>query len=299
HDNPRGSQGFLSARLRLPLDLFAGGGGRKLTARERRMADPIVRDIDVVTQAGAYGASEIVTQLASGAAFTVLNSATTTGNDLDTAVTAAGASSTVILSGTFQVTTGNTISLANAQTLTGTATVRNAAGRTATLSTGAAVHGTNVAGSTVQVNSNGTLSGLTITNAYNDGSGGRAVLVAGGAGGVTIANNTISTSQSGANGAGALTFSAGASGTISGNTLTATGSGTATTMTALGINSGATTVTVTGNSLSASGGTANNMASVGAATINAGSTGNTRGSGTCDGAPTSGSIGFTNGTTCP
>jgi hypothetical protein len=41
------------------------------------------------------------------------------------------------------------------------------------------------------------------------------------------------------------------------------------------------------------------MANVNNTTIRPGSTGNVRGSGSCAGAPSSGLIGFTNGTTCP
>ncbi|OGS92110.1 MAG: hypothetical protein A2Z95_00350 [Gallionellales bacterium GWA2_60_18] len=297
-DNTRGSQTFLSLRLRIPL------GGEvethRLSVQERRMTAPVMRDVDIVTQSRvASTLVETATQTSGGQTFTVLNSATTTGAALPGAVAAAGAGSTVILSGTFN-TAAATISLQANQTLTGTSSVRTASGHVATLNTGAAVHATN-ATDTVIVNSNGTLSGLTITNTYSGGGGGRAVQVAGGAGGVTIANNTLSVSQSGANGAVALLFGNGTSGTISGNTITATGSGGATTMTALGMNGGGgITVTVTGNSMSASGGgTANNMAWVTGATINAGSTGNTRGSGACNGAPASGSIVFTDLSTCP
>jgi hypothetical protein len=41
------------------------------------------------------------------------------------------------------------------------------------------------------------------------------------------------------------------------------------------------------------------MANVSGATIQPGSTANVRGSGACVGVPTSGFIGFTDGTTCP
>lgn len=297
-DNARGGQSFLGVRLRIPLGKETAQA-RNLTAQERRMTAPVMRDVDIVTQSRiASTLVETATQTASGQTFTVLNSATTTGAALPGAVTAAGAGSTVILSGTFN-TAGNTISLQANQTLTGSLSVRSASGRVATLNTGAAVHATN-ATDTVIVNSNGTLSGLTITNTFSGGLGGRGVLVAGGAGGVSITNNTISVNQTAANAAVALAFSNGTSGTISGNTLTVTGTGGATTMTALAINvGGGTTATVTGNSMSASGGTTNNMAWVTGATINAGSTGNIRGSGACNGAPASGSIAFTNGTTCP
>lgn len=44
-DDPRGTQGFGVLTLRIPL----GSGARRLEARERRMVDPIVRDVDIVS----------------------------------------------------------------------------------------------------------------------------------------------------------------------------------------------------------------------------------------------------------
>jgi hypothetical protein len=163
---------------------------------------------------------------------------------------------------------------------------------------GATIAGTNVTGRTLQLNSGATVTGLTVSNAFSGGTGGQAILIADTALGAVVTNNTIIVTQSGTNGAVALSFGANTGGTVSGNTIMATGSGTATTMTGLGMNLGGT-FTITGNSIGASGGTTNNLASVAGATITSGSTGNTRGSGNCTGAPTSGSIGFTNGTTCP
>jgi hypothetical protein len=300
HDDPRGSQGFLTARLRIPLQVY-GKPASKLTPMERRMADPIVRDIDVVSQAGQFSAPETATQLAGGGSFTVVNSASTAGNDLDAAVTAAGNNSTVLLAGSFSVSGVNTVSLATGQTMTGSVTVRSASGRTAVVNTGASINGTNVNSTTVQLNAGGRLTGLTVTNAYSGGTGGSAVLVADGSTNVVIENSVISATQSGANGALALNIGQNTSATVRGNTLTATGSGTATTMTALGASGAAnTTITVSGNSMSASGGTINRIANLDVnTTINAGSTGNIRGSGVCNGTPASGGIGFTNGTTCP
>ncbi|WP_019645378.1 right-handed parallel beta-helix repeat-containing protein [Novispirillum itersonii] len=49
HDRPRGTQEFFGFRLRLPLQ--AEASDRRLTAQERRMTDPVVRDVDIVTQA--------------------------------------------------------------------------------------------------------------------------------------------------------------------------------------------------------------------------------------------------------
>ncbi len=295
-DKVRGGQGFLSASLVIPLQAGKARSSR-LTPQERRMVAPIVRDVDIVVQGGAYGAAETATQLASGSSFTVINSATTTGAGL--AADVLGGGSNIILSGTFQ--TGTNVITLNAQSLmAGAISVRSPSGRVATLNTSATIAATNASSALLMNAGGGTLSGITVTNAYSGGVGGRAVLVADGVANVTIRNNTLSVTQSGANGALALTFGNNTSGVVSGNTLTATGSGTATAMTALGANGVNTSIMVSGNILSASGGTTNNLVLVGAGTtINAGSTGNVRGSGSCNGTPASGSIVFTNGTACP
>lgn len=295
-DDPRGSQGFLTARLRIPLQ--AEVAVARLTPMERRMTDPIVRDIDIVSQAGTFGPGETTSQLASGGGFSVLDSASTSGAGLAAAVTAAGNNSTVLLNGSFNVG-ATTVSLATGQTLTNTLTVRSASGRTATLSTSAAVNGTN-ASRTLLVNTGGTVSGLTVTNAFSGGSGGQGILVADNSTNVTIANTVVTVTQSGANGAVALSMGANTTGTVRGNSLTVTGSGGATTMSAFAANSGSPVLTVAGNSLSSSGGTTNNIVLSGAnTTFNAGSTGNIRGSGNCSGTALSGSVAFTNGTSCP
>lgn len=299
-DDPRGSQGFLTARLRVPLQ--AETAVSKLSPMERRMTDPIIRDIDIVSQAGTFGAGETTSQLASGGTFSVVSSGTTSGADLATAVNTAGAGSTVLLAGTFSTGTTTVSTLAN-QTLTGSLTVRSGSGRVATINTGAAIQGSNTANYAVLVNGvNGTIQGLTISNSSGSGSVSRAIYVADGVTGVTIANNTISATQTGTLQAQALAFGNNTSGTISGNAITATGTGSAANARAL-IVSSTTTATVTGNTLSASGSavSANDVIvlSSGATTFNSGSTGNVRSNGACSGTSASGSVSFTNGTTCP
>ena len=49
-DEPRGSQAFGLASLRIPLDVFSDKSTRKrLTGLDRRMLQPVIRDVDVVT----------------------------------------------------------------------------------------------------------------------------------------------------------------------------------------------------------------------------------------------------------
>jgi len=58
HDDVRGTEGFGTARIRIPLQVF-GNGGSKLTGLDRRMTDRIVRDHDIITNVG-YGDAEDV-----------------------------------------------------------------------------------------------------------------------------------------------------------------------------------------------------------------------------------------------
>lgn len=101
HDSPRGTQGFASFRLRIPLQGFGGAPKPRLTAMERRMTDPIIRDIDVVSQAGQFSDASEITQTADGETITLLNSDSTSAADFATAIANAGTNSTVILSGAY------------------------------------------------------------------------------------------------------------------------------------------------------------------------------------------------------
>jgi hypothetical protein len=56
HDDVRDTQAFASLRLRIPLQAAAARG--RLSAQERRMTDPVVRDIDIVAQAAEHRTPE-------------------------------------------------------------------------------------------------------------------------------------------------------------------------------------------------------------------------------------------------
>ncbi|WP_417806158.1 inverse autotransporter beta domain-containing protein [Thalassospira lucentensis] len=101
HDSPRGTQGFASFRLRIPLQDFGDAPKPRLTTMERRMTAPIIRDIDVVSQAGQFSAPTEITQTADGKTITLLNSNTISAADFSTAIANAGTNSTVILSGNY------------------------------------------------------------------------------------------------------------------------------------------------------------------------------------------------------
>ncbi|MBP7669810.1 MAG: inverse autotransporter beta domain-containing protein [Ferrovibrio sp.] len=307
HDEPRGSQGFLTARLRIPLQVY-GKPAARLTPMERRMADPVVRDVDVVTRAGSFGAPEVATQTTGGQTLAVVNSSLTAGTALAGEVTTAGANSTVILVGSFNTGT-NAVTLNSGQTVMGAGTlgVRTATGRTASLTTASAtINGQVAAGvaAAVSMGSNSTLSGMTVTNTTAGGSGASGVVIDGGVSGATIANSTLTGISNGFDAAGILLLN-GTNITIRNNTITGTSNGGTN---AIGLNvspTAASSALLAGNTVSASGGTTNLHTAVvsntGAVTILGGSTGNVIGSGTCfsSGGSTTGSISYNGGSTCP
>lgn len=301
-DNARGGQGFVSARLRIPLDSDKSAGVR-MNWQERRMAAPVVRDVDVVTQTRSTPVSsmpavvETATQTAGGQAITVLNSGTTTGAALPGAVAGAGANSVVLLSGTFSTTA--TINVQTGQTVMGAGmlSVTTPSGRTVTLTTPAAtITGTINATGALSMGNASTASGLVISNT-GTGGGGLGVLV-NNTTGVTIANNTISAAETGGNNAAAIAVVTG-SATITGNTLSA--ASTLSNTAALFTNNA--TVTVIGNTFSAlqNGVPAPRALNLqNSSTINPGSIGNVLVTGGCFfSLSVTGSIGLAGGATCP
>jgi hypothetical protein len=316
-DDVRGKTGFVTARLRVPLQVF--GEGRlvaSLTPLERRMTDPIVRDIDVVSRAGAFTSEPAVVSANGQTVGTVtqLSSATTTGAALPGAITGAGSNSLVILSGSFSTTT-NAVTLQSGQTLMSggsTLTVRSAGGRTATFTapgSSGTIAGTVSAGNaaTIEMATNSVVTGLTVTNTLAAGTL-NAVYV-GAVSGATISNNTITATRSaaGANPVVAINLGGVSSNTtISGNTLTATATGGAGSETQ-GIRAlaASTNVTVSGNTFNSSGSAlATNdktiTADAGAVSfVTAASTGNVVVNGNHNCSAATGTVSFTNGTTCP
>lgn len=283
-DDVRGSQFFAGLRLRVPLQAEARRSS--FTLQERRMTDTIVRDVDIVTGVqttqGQSSLVELATQTTGGQAITVINSSSTTGANLPTTVANAGTNRTLVLVGTFN-TTANTV-MQSGQTMMGSGSlgVRTASGRTATANLpGATISGG--AGNTVSMADNSTLSGMTVST-----SGTTAVFVNSVAS-VTITNNTLTSVGTTININGFTGTS-----TVSNNSVSTSGGGTA-----LGINGGAgTNITVSGNTLSATGG--GRHTAIQNVTVQSGSTGNVISAGTCGNlGGVTGSISYTNGTTCP
>jgi hypothetical protein len=281
-DNARGGQGFVSARLRIPLGSDKAPG-YKMNWQQRRMAAPVVRDVDIVTRtalATSQAVTETATQTASGQALSVLTSGTTDGAAFQTALATAGPNSTVVLSGNFTTTTQTTLQAG--QTVAGGGVqVRTPSGVVATLpSTGATWTGNNIPGATytVAMANNSTLQGMTIIdnetagggnaqgvmvngvtgariidNVINvsavSGSTGHGIDVVGGATNITVSGNRINVSTGNTLGLGVQLHGAGTSGTVSNNTIVMTGAGS---VTGIFVTTNATAVT-TGNRVDVTG----------------------------------------------
>jgi len=100
HDDPRGSQRFAMLRLSIPLGGTKARSSRALTTMEQRMTDPVVRDVDVVSQGGSYGSPEVIRETADGKRI-VLFDDSVNGNNVSTAIANAGENTTVILNGDY------------------------------------------------------------------------------------------------------------------------------------------------------------------------------------------------------
>lgn len=301
NDGARGGQTFLGVRLRIPLDK-EGARPSGLNWQERRMTAQIVRDVDIVSQSRVASTLVETATTSGGQTITVLNSGTTTGAALPGAVAGLANNSTILLSGTFN-TTASVDLTGNKSLIAGNVTVRTPSGFTAVLNFPATISNSNDAlNFIIAAPGNNTISGLTISGTRTGG-GGYGIHINDTAGNVSILNNTLTMTQTGNNAIiGIATGNQNQNITVSGNTVTVVGKAgfTATGLSIRGV-TGPASGTVSGNTLNVSGGGNNYAVWVdNQITINAGSTGNVLVSGTCNGGSTaSGSVGFTNGTTCP
>lgn len=306
HDEARGSQQYLSVRLRIPLGK-ADEARSPLTAQARRMAAPVVRDVDVVTQrhtstlvesVDAATASSAVTL--GGKAVTLVSSATTSGAGLQNALDTAGNNSTVVLAGRFDTTAP--LSLKPGQSLIGLGnlTVTTPSGQSLTLAAPGATLASTLSppnfGSqaSVAMANGSTLSGM-IINAVNTAANGANTSVYGieanNVSGVVIAGNTV-TATSPVTAAIALRLSNATNATVTGNSLTAINTnGGGGNGIALQMQSGST-ATVSGNTLFGQG-LGNAIAfHISSSTPLPGSTGNTVLAGGCNTSSSGGTIGY-------
>jgi hypothetical protein len=118
-----------------------------------------------------------------------------------------------------------------------------------------------------------------------------------------IANTNIRASELGVNSSNGVLVINTSSATITGSTISAVSNNNAGVATAINVFSATSAATIANNTLSASGSSNpafNRFLGLGnGATINAGSTGNTATAGNCLNLGAVGSVGFSNGTTCP
>src|SRR5690606_22563572 len=120
HDNVRNTQAFGLIQLRIPFGAVTKTNTPQLTALERRMVDPVVRDVDVVTAAQVTNTTQVLSETTVDAlnphTGNAINTVATVnaGNSgtVHTEVANAGADSLVILDGS-----GGTINNATSVTL--------------------------------------------------------------------------------------------------------------------------------------------------------------------------------------
>lgn len=306
-DDPRGTQGFTSLRLRIPLQNLTDTSKPRLTAMERRMTDPIIRDIDIVSQAGQFAKAEAITETADGKAITLVNSTTIASADLANALATAGANSTVVLNGSF-TNVDSRLDVQNGQTVMGAGNlgVQTPSGRTVTIATpGASLAGEGAPpvgfGSPriiFNMADNSSLVGVTVSTS-GAGSAGMAVRVSG-VDNVQIIGNTLNNIGTGNTSYSILVNGDAENTVIKGNVLTA-----------IGDNALAAGLAVVGtrnlifenNTINASGAIDNHLIFFNNTNIDVSGTGNSGNVNTClinFGSTTTGSIGFTTATpTCP
>ncbi|AGH99126.1 hypothetical protein A11S_2331 [Micavibrio aeruginosavorus EPB] len=298
-DDPRGSQGFVSARLRIPFSAFTGdkNPSKTLTTQERRMMDPIVRDIDVVTQAGAYGRSETATETTDGQTITIVNSAGIADTAaLNTALTNAGANTVIV---TDRIDTTALVIVPAGQTLIGSGAVgvRTPSGMNATAKKKkSALAATDTSLSyMMNIGNNTHIKGMNLSNSNSDGTG-TYVVNAQTMSGVVIENSTITSFGATGGGVGVDVRNT-TNAIVRNNTITASSNNAG----AVGmLINGASNATIADNNFSLStSGPKTVISGNGTTSIHAGSTGNTTDGGICSFtvAPT-GSIGFST-ITCP
>lgn len=209
-DQARGTQEFLGFKLRLPLQ--PENQGRRLSAQERRMMDPVVRDVDIVTQ------QEEVSEPVSMNGQTLDRVTQLSGSDVQAQLDAASPGSLLLLSGTATVTSA--VTLPAGQTLRGGGGVLvltgASSGRTVTYRIPGAsgvIKGAVAGDAVLKMSANSSLSGIIVENTSTN-SGAWAVSV-NGASGVSLRDVSL---VSAANG---LKVSNGNSFTLTGSRITA------------------------------------------------------------------------------
>ena len=187
YDDPRGNQGFFGARLRLPLQRVLGmDEAPTLTPLEKRMTETVVRDVDIVTQGGAYGREVVAVDAATGASLddlTILDAGSAT---LESDIENAGATRQIFVhGGDGAVDISGTISLSANQRVAGAFDARNPlTGRSVRVG-GTHLNGTDAGADIFEMANDTSVTGFTLT-------GGRTAINADGVDNVTLASLALS-----------------------------------------------------------------------------------------------------------
>jgi hypothetical protein len=187
YDEPRGSQGFLGARLRLPLQRVDDTDGRsRLTPLQKRMTETVTRDVDIVAQAGAFGQAVTGIDAATGNTLDNLEIIDPAAGDLAQQIDAAGSSRQVFINGSGgEIAIDDTIQLTANQRVAGAFNVRNPlTGRVMRVGD-TRLHGTDATRDLFAMADDTALSGLSLT-------GGRHAVTSDGADRVALTDLSIS-----------------------------------------------------------------------------------------------------------
>ncbi|MFD2206783.1 inverse autotransporter beta domain-containing protein [Kiloniella antarctica] len=164
-DSPRGKQGFIGLKFRIPLQPDIAKKRARLSKIERRMTETIVRDIDVVAQAGSFGAEVPAIDMETGHELVNLNVIEgKSGAELKAAIEAASVGQVSFVNGQGQIlNVSDTINLQSGQRVQGQFNVVHPnTGRQ--MSFGQThVNGTDVNKNVFEMNDNSTLSGMTVS----------------------------------------------------------------------------------------------------------------------------------------
>lgn len=202
-DDIRGRQSFASLRLRIPFSASNSKSKPKLSALERRMTTPIIRDIDIVSQAGVFEAPQKVTQDANGNSIKMISSTNISGADLKSIIENAGENSTIVLSGDFSgFDTFTTLKEGQSIIGKGNLGITTPAGQKVTVTTpGASITGTGSYSSIATLSTffmmsdNSSLIGIT-AHMTDTSPTGTSIMHLEGVNNVTIKNNTLSVTSS-------------------------------------------------------------------------------------------------------
>ncbi len=313
HDSPRGTQSFALLRLRIPLQNFGEKSKRpRLSAMERRMADPIIRDIDIVSQAGAFGPPETISKTADGNDVLLLSDANHDGNSIDDEIAGAATNATIVLSGVFN-DAFTAITLNDGQTVIGKGEmqVKTPSGRIVTIQTPGATVNANPglvggrATAFVMAN-NSRLIGMNINITKTVAGVNTVGVQAGNKSNVEIIGNTINSTANNQESVGVWIHSGSSNVNIRNNTINArvtTAASAATYGLLMGrtaSHAGSAIAAFENNAVTISNGSSNNLVGYidGNSNNSASGSNNTGNTTQCSGSAQSGSISFTNGTSC-